>query len=198
MNFLFSEKAGYPALKIYIDQGHNPENPNSGAEGNGFREQDLVYEIGQQTAARLRGMGFDVRLSRPTPSTQLGTSVSSSLAARVNDANNWGADYFISLHANSSEIPSASGTEAFVYRRDSAAEDLADDLVLRITEATGLEDRGVFARPGLYVLRKTRMPAVLVELGFITNRRDAELMAYSPGLFAAGIANGLMTYLRSI
>ena len=186
------------AIRIYIDQGHNPENPNSGAEGNGFREQDLVYEIGQQTAARLRGMGFDIRLSRPTPSTQLGTSVSSSLAARVNDANNWGADYFISLHANSSEIPSASGTEAFVYRRDSAAENLADDLVLRITEATGLEDRGVFARPGLYVLRKTRMPAVLVELGFITNRRDAELMAYSPGLFAAGIANGFMTYLRSI
>ena len=81
--------------------------------------------------------------------------------------------------------------------RRSSAEDLADDLVLRITEATGLSDRGVFARPGLYVLRKTRMPAVLLELGFITNRRDADLMAYSPGLFAAGIANGLMTYLRS-
>ena len=185
-------------MKIYIDQGHNPDNPNSGAEGNGYREQDLVYEIGQQTAARLRGMGFDVRLSRPTPAIQLGTSVSSSLAARVNDANNWGADYFLSLHANSSEISSASGTEAFVYRRNSAAEDLADDLVLRITEATGLADRGVFARPGLYVLRKTRMPAVLVELGFITNRRDAELMAYSPGLFAAGIANGFLTYLQSV
>ena len=69
--------------------------------------------------------------------------------------------------------------------------------MLRVTEATGLEDRGVFARPGLYVLRKTRMPAVLIELGFVTNRRDAELMAYSPGLFAAGIANGLLTYLAS-
>ena len=51
------------------------------------------------------------------------------------------------------------------------------------------------ARPSLYVLRKTRMPAVLVELGFITNPRDAELMAYSPGLFAAGIANGVLTDL---
>ena len=183
------------AIRIYIDQGHNPENPNSGAEGNGYREQDLVYEIGQRTAALLSSDGFLVRLSRPEPDTQLGTSVSSSLASRVNEANNWGADYFISLHANSSEIPSASGTEAFVYRRNSEAEDLADALVLRITEATGLLDRGVFARPGLYVLRKTRMPAVLVELGFITNIRDAELMADSPALFARGIRNGLFTFL---
>ena len=86
------------ATKIYIDQGHNPENPNAGAEGNGFREQDLVYSIGVLTAEYLRAAGLDVRLSRPTETTQLGTSNTSSLAARVNDANSWGADYFISLH----------------------------------------------------------------------------------------------------
>ena len=100
------------ATKIYIDQGHNPENPNAGAEGNGFREQDLVYSIGVLTAEYLRAAGLDVRLSRPTETTQLGTSNTSSLAARVNDANSWGADYFISLHANASEISSASGSEA--------------------------------------------------------------------------------------
>ena len=66
-------------VRIYLDQGHNPDNPNAGAEGNGFREQDLVYAIGQRTAAMLRGYGFDVRLSRPTPETQLGTSVATSL-----------------------------------------------------------------------------------------------------------------------
>ena len=43
--------------KIYIDQGHNPENPNAGAEGNGYREQDLVYEIGIRTAEILRRNG---------------------------------------------------------------------------------------------------------------------------------------------
>ena len=102
------------AVKIYIDQGHNPTNPNAGAEGNGFREQDLVYRIGILTAQYLRAAGLDVRLSRPTAETQLGTSNASSLAARVNDANAWGADYFISLHANASEITSASGSEAFV------------------------------------------------------------------------------------
>ena len=90
--------------KIYIDQGHNPKNPNAGAEGNGYREQDLVYVIGEETASLLRAAGQEVRLSRPTPDTQLGTSNASSLAARVNDANSWGADYFVSLHANASDI----------------------------------------------------------------------------------------------
>ena len=118
------------ATKIYIDQGHNPVNPNAGAEGNGLREQDLVYRIGVEFAELLRqNGGFDVRLSRPTPDTQLGSSTSSSLAARVNEANAWGADYFISLHTNASENGSASGSEAFVYSRPSEAFELGEDLL---------------------------------------------------------------------
>ena len=182
-------------IRIYIDQGHNPVNPNAGAEGSGFREQDLVYTIGQLTADALRGYGFDVRLSRPTPETQLGTSTSSSLAARVSDANSWGADYFLSLHANASDYASATGSEALIYRRNSVAEELANSLLTELNYATGLPNRGVAVRPGLYVLRRTRMPAVLLELGFITNPVDAELLAYSPQLFAAGISNGILAYL---
>ena len=94
------------AIKIYIDQGHNPVNPNAGAEGNGLREQNLVYAIGIELARMLReNPNFEVRLSRPTAETQLGTTKNSSLAARVNDANSWGADYFISLHTNASTSP---------------------------------------------------------------------------------------------
>ena len=90
------------SIKIYVDQGHNPVNPNAGAEGNGLREQDLVYAIGQRLADRLRAdPNFEVRLSRPTADTLLGTTNATSLAARVNEANRWGADYFISLHTTS-------------------------------------------------------------------------------------------------
>ena len=182
------------AVRIYIDQGHNPVNPNAGSEGNGFREQDLVYTIGLLTADLLRQNGFEVRLSRLTPQSQLGTSNTSSLAARVSDANAWGADYFISLHTNASVIETASGSEAFVFRRNSDAEILAENILEQLNFATGLQNRGVFARPGLYVLKRTRMPSTLVELGFITNPVDAELMAYSPGLFAAGVTNGVLAY----
>lgn len=183
------------ATKIYIDQGHNPVNPNAGAEGNGFREQDLVYRIGIETAEQLSAQGFEVRLSRPTEDTQLGVSIATSLIARVNDANSWGADYFISLHANASEFSNASGQEAYVYSLNSAASNLADNLLTQLHFTTGLNTRGVFARPSLYVLRRTSMPAVLLELGFITNSYDAELMAYSPELFAEGITNGFLVYL---
>lgn len=183
------------ATKLYIDQGHNPQNPNAGAEGNGYREQDLVYAIGQELAGILRAEGYDVRLSRPTADTQLGTSVATSLAARVDEANAWGADYFISLHANASELAGASGSEAYVYHLQSAAAALAEDILDGLADTTGLADRGVRQRTNLYVLRRTRMPAVLVELGFITNAEDAALMANQPQLFALGVANGITSYL---
>lgn len=181
--------------KIYIDQGHNPESPNTGAEGNGLREQDVTYEVGQDLAELLRRSGnYEVRLSRPTPTTQLGTSNTSSLRARVNDANSWGADYFISIHTNASEASSSSGVEAFAYSRGSSAFELGEDIIQGIVDATGLRDRGMKVRPGLYVLKKTNMPAVLVEIGFISNPNDAAIMRDNPRLFAQGIYNGIVEF----
>ncbi len=183
------------AIKIYIDQGHNPVNPNAGAEGNGLREQDLVYRIGQELATLLRRNGnFDVRLSRPTAETQIGSSNNTSLRLRVSDANAWGADYFISLHTNASENTSASGSEAFAYARGTPAFRLGEDILEGLEEETGLRNRGMMVRPGLYVLKKTAMPAVLVELGFITNSRDAFLMRDRPDLFAQGIYEGILDF----
>ncbi len=186
------------ATKIYVDQGHNPENPNAGAVGNGLREQDITYRVGIALAELLRANpDFEVRLSRPTPTTSLGSSNSTSLRARVEDANAWGADYFISIHTNAAENPSVSGTEAFAYSRPSRAFSLGEDIIEGITSVTGLRDRGMKVRPGLYVLKRTAMPAVLVELGFITNPGDAALMNENPGLFARGIYNGILEYVTN-
>lgn len=183
------------AIKIYIDQGHNPVNPNAGAEGNGLREQNITYTIGQALAQRLRQSGnYEVRLSRPTESTQLGTSNASSLRVRVEDANAWGADYFISLHTNASDNSSANGVEAYSYARDTRAWRLGEDIVEAISVTVGVRDRGMLVRPSLYVLKRTVMPAVLVELGFITNPREAELMSGSPSLYAEGIYRGIVEY----
>ena len=143
------------AIKIYIDQGHNPNPPNTGAEGNGLREQDITYEVGVRLAELLRQNGnFEVRLSRPTASTQLGNSNASSLRARVDDANSWGADYFVSIHTNASVQRSANGTEVLVYAQPSTSANLAEDILREVTEITGLNSRGVKSRPGLMCLEK--------------------------------------------
>lgn len=181
--------------KIYIDQGHNPSGANTGAEGNGLREQDVTYEVGRRLAALLRRSGsWDVRLSRNSPDEVLGNSNASSLRTRVNDANSWGADYFVSVHTNGSTDPSAKGVEAYAYSRPSRAFSLGEDIVDSLVQATGFPKRGMFVRPGLYVLKKTSMPAVLVEIGFISNPEEAALMLSSPEVFAQGIYNGIVEY----
>ena len=183
------------AIKIYIDQGHNPQNPNAGAEGNGLREQDITYRVGKALGDLLRANPeFEVRESRPTPDTTLGSSNTTSLQRRVQDANSWGADYFISIHTNASSIPSATGVEAFVYEANSPAFRLGEDMMASLSDATGLQDRGTKVRPGLYVLRRTAMPAILTEIGFITNPSDAALMNNNPELFAQGLYNGILEY----
>ena len=183
------------AIKIYLDQGHNPESPNSGAEWYGVREQDVTYAVGVELARLLGENGaFEVRLSRPTPETQLGTSNATSLAARVNGANAFGADLFLSLHTNASLDTSALGSEALVYEIPSSAANVARTILASLVRATGQRNRGVIARPGLYVLRRTNMPAVLLEMGFLSNPTEGARLASSPELYARGIYDGIVEY----
>ncbi len=184
------------SIKIYVDQGHNPRSFNTGAEGNGLYEQDITYDIGTRLARLLESNPeFEVRVSRPTPDTVLGTSNSTSLTTRVRDANSWGADLFLSLHTNAAANTNATGSEALIYSRSSrVAYELAEDILENMTEMTGLRNRGIIERPGLYVLKETNMPAVLVEMGFISNAADAALMSGSPQLFAEGIYRGILEY----
>ena len=183
-------------IKIYIDQGHNPSGFNTGAEGNGYFEQDITYEIGRRLYNLLHSNDeFTPRLSRPTPETILGTSNSSSLVQRVNEANSWPADIFLSLHNNAAENPNASGNEALVYSRSSTvATALSEHILEQLTLTTGLRNRGIVYRPGLYVLKKTTMPAMIIEMGFISNPYDADLLVNSSYLFATGIYRGILKY----
>ena len=72
---------------------------------------------------------------------------------------------------------------------------MGEQIVQSLSNVTGLPNRGMKVRTNLYVLRRTAMPAVLVELGFITNPGDAALMSQQPQLFAQGIYQGLLGYL---
>lgn len=182
--------------KIYIDQGHNPEGVNAGAEGFGYREQDITYAVGIYLRDILLEDGrFEVRNSRNTPEESLGTSNATSLAARVRGANEWGADYFISIHCNASENPAANGSEVYVYRQGSVAAALAQQVLEAIVARLGTKNNGVRVNPSLYVLRRTRMPAILVELAYITNEEDVQKLVNDQYAFAYAIYEGLCRYL---
>lgn len=183
------------AIKIFIDQGHNPVGHNTGAEGFDVREQDVTYEIGTQLAELLRAdPNFDVRVSRPTIGTVLGTNNTTSLAARVNAANSWPADYFVSIHANANTNPAVNGTEVYVYRQNSEPYWLGQHVINGVVAEAGTRDNGVRLNPSLYVLRRTSMPAILVETAYLTNQQDAEKLRDEPDAFAKGIYLGLLSY----
>lgn len=85
-----------------------------------------------------------------------------------------------------------------MYALGTRAAVLSENILEQLNASTGLRNRGTTARPSLYVLRRTQMPAVLVEMGFITNPSDAYLMDTRPWLFADGIANGILAYLGEL
>ncbi len=183
------------AIKIVVDAGHNPQGINAGAEGNGLREQDITYAVAQELGNLLRANpNFEVRLTRTTPTEVLGTSNATSLQRRVQIANSWPADYFISIHANAATNPEANGTEVYTFRNTGPAHELAEDIQKAIVEELDMKDLGVKTNPSLYVLRRTSMPALLVELGFITNASDARKMSENPEGFARAIYNGMLEY----
>jgi N-acetylmuramoyl-L-alanine amidase len=182
-------------IRIFIDQGHNPYGFNAGAEGFGLREQDITYLVGAYLSDILNAdPRFEAVTSRQNPEEILGYSTTSSLQQRVDMAAAWGADYFLSIHVNANENTAINGTEAYVYQADSEAYYMGEDIVKEIVRRLGTKNNGVYVRPSLYVLRRTSMPAVLIELAYISNYEDALLLSTEQYPFAYAIYNGLLNY----
>ena len=182
-------------IRVFIDQGHNPQGVNDGAQGNGLREQDVPYVVGRALADMLReDPRFAVRLSRNTPTESLGTSNATSLAARVQRANSWPANYFVSIHCNSNPNPAINGSEVYVYQEATQAFWLGQHIIQGLVQEAGTRDNGVRVNSSLYVLRRTSMPAVLVELGYLSNPGDAMKLREDPRSFARGIYVGMLSY----
>lgn len=184
------------AIKIFIDQGHNPTgNYNTGASWYGLYEQDITYQVGVYLAELLnQDPRFEARLSRPTAATVLGTNNNTSLVERVKMANQWPANYFISLHINANLNTKINGTEIYIYQFYTQSNWLAEQVLDGIVETVGTKNNGIKARPSLYVLKKTKMPSILVELAYLSNPSDAQKLQNNQYQFAQGIYIGIMRY----
>ena len=142
-------------------------------------EKDVTLDIAQRLNAYLRGRGFPTVMTRTTDlagGDAPFTTVGADLRARVDIANNAGARLFVSIHENALNA-TASGTETYhFYYSNPGARALAVLVHQQVLAALGLPDRGV-KTAGFYVLKNTRMPAILVEGAFLTNPGEAQLLA---------------------
>lgn len=137
---------------------------------------------------------FEALTSRKTPDDSLGYSNYSSLKQRVDEAKEWGADYFLSIHVNANENPAIHGTEGYVYSDDSESYSLATVLVDSIVNRLGTIFNG-HLRPLLLICFTADTDArVLVELAYITNYEDAMLLGTRQYDFAYALYQGFLLY----
>lgn len=151
--------------RLCFDYGHGGEDP--GATYNGRKESNDVLSIGRAVASEVRRHGVVVDETRISDATV-------SLNARSDFENRNAYDYFISFHRNAYEPEQARGVETYTYLN---ASERSKSLVQRIQTslvALGFVDRGVKAA-NFHVLRETKAPAVLVEIGFIDSTGDNNL-----------------------
>ncbi len=168
---------------VVLDAGHGGENP--GAIYNGRREKDDVLNLTLEVGRILQENGVDVYFTRDT-------DVFETPLQKAQEANRTGADYFVSIHRNSSPIPNQyTGIETLVYNQYSEAARLADNINQQL-QAVGFENQGVNERQNLVVLNRTQMPAVLVEAGFINTDADNALFDARFYDIAQAIADGIL------
>lgn len=175
-------------MKIYIDPGHGGN--DSGAIGpTGLEEKGVNLKIAVNVRQILQGYGIDAILTRQNDSRV-------ELADRVKIANDNKGDYFVSIHINSASSPTATGTETFAFPNSDLGTKLANAIQGALVNEINLANRGVKYRD-FFVLKNTKMPAVLVEIAFINNPREEELLKDQNFLYkaAAGISKGILTFL---
>lgn len=176
-------------MKIVLDAGHGPETAGKRTPDGSLREFHFNAPVAQYAADLLKQYeGVEVMFTHDAASdVPLGT--------RTSKANAWGADLFVSIHANASGDgwSNARGIETYVHtNRPAVAVGLANTVQKQLIKATNLTDRGVKSA-NFQVLRETKMTAILVECGFMTNQAEADLLK-SDGFrraCAAAIAAGV-------
>lgn len=173
---------------VVLDAGHGGSNP--GAVYNGRQEKDDVLALTLAIGRILEENGVDVYYTRTT-------DIYESPYQKAMEANAVGADYFVSIHRNSSPYPNQyTGVESLVYDRYGEAARMAYNINAQL-ESVGFVNQGVNERKNLVVLNRTQMPAVLVEVGFINTDADNRLFDERFDEIAQAIADGILETIRS-
>lgn len=174
--------------RIALDAGHGGSDP--GAVYKGRQEKEDTLDLTLAVGDILKKNGIDVYYTRTTDEYETPFK-------KATDANNSGADLFVSIHRNSSENPNQySGVETLVYSDTGLKAEVARNINNQLEDA-GFKNLGVNERKNLVVLKRTKMPAVLVEAGFINNDKDNYLFDEEFDSIAQAIADGILESIPS-
>ena len=174
------------AYTVVLDAGHGGANP--GATYNGRQEKTDALNLTLAVGRLLENAGVNVVYTRTS-------DIYDSPARKAETGNEAGADYFISIHRNSSVYPNQyTGIESLVYNRYGEAARMAEAINENL-QAIGFINHGVNERTNLVVLNRTQMPAILIEAGFINNDSDNALFDNRFQEIAQAIADGILDSL---
>ena len=171
------------AYSIMLDAGHGGQDP--GAVYKGRQEKDDNLKLALAVGKILEDNGINVSYTRTT-------DVYQTPFEKAQLANQAGVDYFISFHRNSSPKDNQyNGVEVLVYDKSGIKYQMAENIVGALGEL-GFREIGVKERPGLVVLRRTKMPALLIETGFINSDEDNKLFDEKFDQIARSIAEAIL------
>lgn len=179
-------------ITVTLDAGHGGY--DSGAVGpSGTMEKNITLAIVLKTGRILSQSGINVVYTRTNDNVSWPSDVNQDLQARCNISDNANSDYFVSVHMNSAEASQARGTESYYYSSSTDGKQLAQDIQKSLVESIGLTDRGI-KTANYYVIKYTKAPAVLIEVGFISNPQEEKLLNDDSfqNKAAGGIAEGIM------
>lgn len=166
--------------KVFIDPGHGGK--DSGAVGQGLQEKNVVLSISKKLEIELKRCGIEVMLSRNNDTFL-------ELSERTYKANKWGADVLVSIHCNDASNKNAQGLETYCYKfKYRKLADCVHSEILKTGYYT--KDRGV-KEANQHITRESNMQACLVELGFIGNTQDSNLLKSKENIYAIAIAKGI-------
>lgn len=168
--------------KILIDAGHGGY--DNGASYNGRLEKDDNLNLALQVGKDLAALGYNVVYTRDI-------DVYQSPLVKAQLANETNADYFVSIHRNSSPTPNQyNGVQTLIYDESGIKQDMGERINENLAEI-GFNNIDISIRPNLTVLKRTKMPAILVEAGFINSDIDNSLFDQNFDAIAEAIARGI-------
>ena len=182
-------------MMIIINPGHSQNgNPDPGAVGNGFKEAIEARTIADLVKVKFDKLNTGIELK--VLQQNRGTTSNSQLNNLVTDINNTNADLLLSIHLNSSTNSSAKGIETIYSFVSKKGNIFARCIQNALTEIPDKLDRDVKSdQRGLAVLKRTKMPACLTEVGFISNKEEANWIHNNSNLIAEKLVKGIINYL---